>query len=371
MSGTTAEERDDLRRSVRELLTRHCDDAARRAAIDSEQGHDPHLWAQLAELGAPSLAIPDELSGAGYGAVEQAVVLEELGARLAPTPFFGTVVLAASALLASGDLEAQKRLLPGIAEGTTLAALAVVESDGVWKGTDFATRAEQSDGSWRLTGEKTLVIDGAAADLLLVAADTDAGPTLFAVAERPGVARTPLRTLDLTRRMATITLSGATGTPVGSIGAAGPILDAVLDRAMTALAAEQTGAARACLQASVAYARERVQFGRPIGSFQAVKHRCADMFTRVELAAAAADEAAHAADGDEDRAPFQVACAVAHTVCSESAMATAAENIHVHGGIGFTWEHSAHLYFRRAKASQLLFGGPAVHHERLLSRVGL
>ncbi|HMD23944.1 MAG TPA: acyl-CoA dehydrogenase family protein, partial [Streptosporangiaceae bacterium] len=183
--------------------------------------------------------------------------------------------------------------------------------------------------------------------------------------------RTALRTLDLTRPMAALQFSDTPATLIGAAGAGAAALDAVLDLAMTALAAEQAGAARACLEASAAYARERHQFGRPIGSFQAVKHKCADMLVKVELAQAAATEAARAAAGDPDAAPLPQAAAVAHAVCSESLMFVAAENIQVHGGIGFTWEHHAHLYFRRAKASQLMFGGPGFYFEHLLRRSGL
>lgn len=369
MSGTSLEEREDLRRSLRDLLGRLADEPARQAALDSDLGHDPVLWSRLAELGALSLAIPEDFGGAGYGAVEQSVVLEELGRALAPSPFLGTVVLAGTALVAAGG-EAAADTLGGIAEGTTLAALALLEHDAQWRTSGFATTAEAVGDGWRLTGAKTLVIDGSVADALVVAAETAAGPSLFLVTGPDGIRRTPLTTLDLTRRMAAITFDSATATLLGEAGAAAKVLDRVLDAAMVALAAEQVGAARACLDASVCYAKDRVQFGRQIGSFQAVKHRCADMFTRVQLATAAAQEAAHAADGEPGRAPAEVAAAVAHLVCSESAMVTATENIHVHGGIGFTWEHPGHLYFRRAKSSQLLLGGPGVGAERLLNRLG-
>lgn len=370
MTGTTADERADLRRSVGDLLDRLADEPGRRVAMDSELGHDPRLWSQLAELGAFSLTVPEGLGGAGYGAVEQSVVLEELGRTLAPTPFLGTVVLAGSALIHSSDAVARE-CLAGIVDGTTLAALALVEGDGRWRTTDFETRAVPNDDHWELTGVKTLVIDGAAADVLVVAAQAPEGPSLFLLTETDGVERTPLRTLDLTRRVASLRLDRARARLIGTQGGAEPVLDAVLDAAMVALAAEQVGAARACLDASVAYAKDRVQFGRQIGSFQAVKHRCADMYSRVQLAGAAAIEAAHAADSEPDRAPADVSAAVAHLVCSEAAMMTATENIHVHGGIGFTWEHPAHLYFRRAKSSQLLLGGPGVTAERLLSRLGV
>lgn len=369
MTGTTTSERDDLRRSVRSLLDDVSDGPAREAAINSEPGHDPQLWARLAEMGALSLSVPEVAGGAGYGAVEQSVVLEELGRSLAPTPFLGTVVMAGTALTASGDPTANVHL-ERIGAGTTLAALALVEGTGQWGSASFSTRAEQRGETWHLTGSKGLVVDGAVADLLIVAADAPQGPSLFLVTDSSGVDRTPLRTLDLTRRIASITFENARAVPLGVLGDARSVLEKVLDATMVALAAEQVGAARACLEASVAYAKDRVQFGRPIGSFQAVKHRCADMFAKVQLAGAAAQEAAHSADGEPGRAPARVAAAVAHSICSEAAMMTATENIHVHGGIGFTWEHPAHLFFRRAKSSQLLLGGPGVAAERLLTRLG-
>jgi alkylation response protein AidB-like acyl-CoA dehydrogenase len=300
------------------------------------------------------------------------VVLEELGRFLVPSPFLPSVVLAAGAILATGDQVAAKAYLPGIASGQTTAALAVAESGGLWSFDQLSASARPCDDGWLVTGTKQFVLHGTTADLLVVAAHTDQGPGFFAVqGDAPGLTRIALRTLDLTQPMATLELDEAPATLIGAPGAAGPALEAVLDRAMTALAAEQTGAARACLEASTAYARERVQFGRPIGSFQAVKHKCADMLVKVELAQAAATEAARAASGAPDAPGLPLAAAVAHAVCSENFMFVAMENIQVHGGIGFTWEHPAHLYFRRAKATQLMFGGPGVYFERLLRRSGL
>lgn len=370
MSGTTTAERDDLRRSIRDLLERSTGEAAGGVTTGDEREYDAGLWSRLAELGALSLTIPEDLGGAGYGVVEQAVVLEELGRTLAPTPFLGTVVLAGTALMAVGGEGVQEHLA-SIAEGSTMAALALVEEDGVWRTTDFSTTAGERDGQWRLTGAKTLVVDGADADLLVVAAQTPGGPSLFLVTGADGIQRTALRTLDLTRKIASITFDDAPAQLIGVEGDAEGVLATVLDAAMVALASEQVGAARACLDASVSYAKERVQFGRQIGSFQAVKHRCADMFTKVQLATAAATEATHAADGEPDRAPAAVAAAVAHLVCSEAAMMTATENIHVHGGIGFTWEHPAHLYFKRAKSSELFLGDPSYHRELLAQRIGI
>jgi len=359
----------ELRASVRAFLWARADQQQVRAAMESERGYDDALWRQMAEqLGLTGLALPEEYGGDGFGFTELQVVLEELGRSLAPSPFFSSVVLAAGAILAAGDEVAAKAYLPSIASGATTAALAIAESGGLWSsGGLSATARPCADGGWLVTGTKQFVLHGATADLLVVAARTERGPSLFAVAgDATGLTRTALRTLDMTMPMATIELHETPATLIGAAGAAGPAMDAVLDRAMTALAAEQAGAARACLEASAAYARERVQFGRPIGSFQAVKHKCADMLVKVELAQATATEAARAAAGEPDAPPLPVAAAVAHAVCSESLMFVAAENIQVHGGIGFTWEHPAHLYFRRAKATQLMFGGPAFYFEHLL-----
>ena len=406
---SSAAELAELRMSVRDFLAAKSGEQRVRAAIGTERGYDEDLWRQMAsQLSLPGLALPEQYGGDGFTFTELQVVLEELGRALTPSPFFASVVLAAGAILAAGDEAAARAYLPGIASGKTTATLAVAEAAGLWSFGELTTSARPADGasadagtagggSWLLTGTKQFVLHGATADLLIVAAHTEAGPTFFAV--EPGnlagstiddaanssrgavvgratttgttLTRTALKTLDLTRPMATLQFTGTPATLIGAPGTADRVLDDVLDRAMTALAAEQAGAARACLEASAAYARERHQFGRPIGSFQAVKHKCADMLVKVELAQAAATEAARAAAGDPDAAPLPQAAAVAHAVCSESLMFVAAENIQVHGGIGFTWEHPAHLYFRRAKASQLMFGGPGFYFEHLLGREGL
>ena len=385
---SSAAELAELRDSVRDFLAAKSGEQQVRAAIETERGYDEDLWQQMAEqLSLPGLALPEEHGGDGFGFTELQVVLEELGRALTPSPFFASVVLAAGAILATGDEVAAKAYLPGIASGKTTATLAVAESAGLWSFDQLTTTARPGTVNWLLTGTKQFVLHGTTADLLIVAARTDQGPAFFAVtpghgagatvgdiadsSRELGLTRTALRTLDLTRPMATLEFSDTPATLIGAAGGGGPALDAVLDLAMTALAAEQAGAARACLEASAGYARERHQFGRPIGSFQAVKHKCADMLVKVELAQAAATEAARAAAGDPDAAPLAQAAAVAHAVCSESLMFVAAENIQVHGGIGFTWEHPAHLYFRRAKASQLMFGGPGFYFEHLLRRSGL
>ncbi|GGK84206.1 acyl-CoA dehydrogenase family protein [Streptomyces flaveus] len=365
----------ELRSAVRDFLEAKSPEEAVRKLMESEPRYDPAVWAQLTEqLRLPGLAIPEEYGGDGFGPVELGVVLEEMGRALLCAPFFATVVLAAQALLASGDAEACARFLPGIAAGATTATLAVAENSGSWDPALISARAvrdgEGGEGGWRLTGRKSFVIDGTTADLVLVVARTVGGPSLFAVdGTAPGLTAESMETLDATRAMARLTLDAVPATLIGSDGSGGRIMAKVLDFASVALAAEQSGGARRCLETAAEYARTRHQFGRPIGSFQAVKHKCADMLVQVELAEAASREAARlAAEGSPD---YPVAAGVAHVACSRAYMFTAMENIHVHGGIGFTWEHPAHLYFRRAKSSQLLFGGPAVYHERLLDRLGI
>jgi alkylation response protein AidB-like acyl-CoA dehydrogenase len=368
-------ELDELRSAVRSFLDAKSPEEAVRKVMESEPRYDPQVWAQMAEqLRLPGLAIPEEYGGDGFGQVALGAVLEEMGRALVCSPFFATVVLAAQALLVSGDADACARHLPGIAAGTTTAALAVAERTGAWDPVQITTRAvRRSDapgGGWELTGTKAFVIDGASADLLLVIARTTAGPTLFTVDRgASGLTAEPMETLDATRAMARLRLDGTPATLVGTAGAGGRLMARVLDLAAVGLAAEQAGGAARCLESSTAYAGTRVQFGRLIGSFQAVKHKCADMLVQVELARAAAREAARLFDlADEG---FAVAAAAAHLTCSRAYMLAATENIQVHGGIGFTWEHPAHLYFRRAKSSQLLLGGPSASHERLLERLGI
>ncbi|SPM34932.1 Acyl-CoA dehydrogenase related to the alkylation response protein AidB [Mycobacterium rhizamassiliense] len=363
----------ELRCSIRDFLAAKSTEQQLRSAMESARGWDPLVWSLLtSQLGVQSMALPVEYGGDGYGFRELRVVLEEMGRALLPSPFFSTVVLASSALLAAGDASVCATYLTRIAAGEITATVAVAESDGLWRTDALDTRAVLAENQWTLSGRKDFVVDGATADVILVVAATEAGPSLFAVgAEAAGLTRAPMTTLDMTRHQATLAFDHTPAVLVGEPGAAGTVVERVLDRAMTALAAEQCGAARACLEAATDYARERTQFGRPIGSFQAVKHKCAEMLVRVSLADAAALEAADAADGAPDAPPLGIAAAVAHSVCSEALMFVASENIQVHGGIGFTWEHPAHLYFRRAKSSQLCFGGPAVYHERVLHAFGI
>ena len=280
------------------------------------------------------------------------------------------MALGANALLTSGDDEAKKSYLPGIASGETIATLAITEDNGKWDFSGIELAATTKGDGWVLDGHKMFVIDGHIADLIIVAGRTSAGVTLFAVdGDAAGLTRTPLPTMDQTRKQARLQFNDTPAVLIGVDGGAEAGLSKTLDLAAVALAAEQVGGAQHVLDASVEYAKTRIQFGRPIGSFQAIKHKCADMLLEVESAKSAAYYAAWAAAEDSDELP--VVASLAKSYCSEAYFHSAAENIQIHGGIGFTWEHPAHLYFKRAKSSELLLGDPSYHRELLAQRIGI
>lgn len=365
------DEQEELRRIVRQFLDDKSDEAAVRAQMETEDGFDEAVWTQMAEqLGLQGLVIPEEFGGSGFSFVELIVVLEEMGRSLLCAPYFSSVVLAAQTLLRSGDDAAKAKHLPGIASGETRAALALTEPNGRWDEAGVTVVATGAGSDYTLTGDKSYVLDGHTADLLIVAARTAAGVSLFTVdADATGVERTALSTMDQTRKQAKITFTDAPATLIGTDGAGWAVIETVLDLAAVALAAEQVGGAQKVLDMSVEYAKERIQFGRPIGSFQAIKHKCADMLLEVESAKSAAYYAGWCASEMNDELPSVASLAKAY--CSEAYFHCAAENIQIHGGIGFTWEHPAHLYFKRAKSSELLFGDPSYHRELLAQRIGL
>ena len=365
------EEQDQLRSFVRQFLDEKSDEAAVRALMETEQGYDEAVWSQMAEqLGLQSLIIPEAYGGQGFSWVELVVVLEEMGRSLLCAPFFSSVVLATSALMLSGDEAAQSEYLPKIASGELIATVAVTEENGRWDESGVTATATAAGDSWTIDGAKHYVLDGHTAGLIIVAARTAAGVSLFAVdGDAAGLERTALSTMDQTRKQAKLTLSGTPATLIGTDGAGWVTLEAMLDRAAVGLAAEQVGGAQKVLDMSVEYAKDRVQFGRPIGSFQAIKHKCADMLLEVESAKSAAYYAAWCAAEDNDELPAMAS--LAKSYCSEAYFHATAENIQIHGGIGFTWEHPAHLYFKRAKSSELLFSDPTYHRELLAERIGL
>jgi alkylation response protein AidB-like acyl-CoA dehydrogenase len=370
MNFAFSDEQEELRAAVRRFLAEKSPETEVRRLMDTTEGYDPAVWSQMAEqLGLQSLTIPEEFGGSGFSYVELIVVLEEMGAALLCAPFFSTVALAANALLTSGDDDAKKTYLPGLASGETIGTLAITEDNGKWDFSGIELVATEKDG-WVLNGHKMFVIDGHTANLIVVAARTLQGVTLFAVdGESAGLTRTPLPTMDQTRKQARLEFSDTPATLVGREGGAEAGLSKTLDLAAVALAAEQVGGAQHVLDASVEYAKTRIQFGRPIGSFQAIKHKCADMLLEVESAKSAAYYAGWAAAEDSEELP--VVASLAKSYCSEAYFHAAAENIQIHGGIGFTWEHPAHLYFKRAKSSELLLGDPSYHRELLAQRIGI
>ena len=376
MNFAFSEEQEELRRTVRAFLEDKSPSAEVRRLMETTEGYDPAVWQQMGEqLGLQGLAIPEEHGGSGYTYVELVVVLEEMGRALLCAPYFSTVALAANTLLHAGDDSAKKELLPGIASGETVATLAITEDNGRWDAEGITATATKAGDGYTIDGHKMFVLDGHTASLVLVAARTpgtsgESGIGIFAVpGDASGLTRTSLATMDQTRKQARLELSGVPARLVGAEGEGWPVLSRVLDLAAVALAAEQVGGAQKCLEMSVDYAKVRVQFGRPIGSFQAIKHKCADMLLEVESAKSAAYYAGWAAAELNDELP--VVASLAKAYCSDAYFHAAAENIQIHGGIGFTWEHDAHLYFKRAKSSELLLGDPTYHRELLAQRIGI
>ena len=371
MNFAFSEEQEELRRTVRAFLEAKSPETEVRRLMETTEGYDPAVWQQMgAELGLQGLIIPEEHGGSGFSYVELGVVLEEMGRALLAAPFFSTVVLAGNALLHSGDEAARAEYLPRIASGEAIATLAFTEPAGKWDESGITTPATRKGDGWVINGTKSFVLDGHTADLILVAARTDAGVSLFAVdGQAPGLTRTPLSTMDMTRKQAKLEFADVPARLVGTDGGGWGVLSTVLDLAAVGLAAEMVGGAQKVLEMSVEYAKVRVQFGRPIGSFQAIKHKCADMLLEVESAKSAAYYAMWCAAELNDELPSVASLAKAY--CSEAYFHATAENIQIHGGIGFTWEHPAHLYFKRAKSSELLFGDPTYHRELLAQRIGI
>ncbi len=355
----TNEDVDDLRTVLRDFLETLSDSARVREVMGTGTGIDDTLWRRMAdELGLPGLAVPQAYGGEGYDFAVHLAVFEELGRSLACVPYLSTVGLAIPALLASGNATLQEGLLPSLAVGTTTATVAFVEADGDWSVPECRLIADRT--SMTLTGRKSFVLDGCSADVVFVLAADDG---LYVVdGTAPGLVRTPMRTLDATRRMATLEFDDTPARLLTGYGRS--VLGYALDSANAALAAEQLGGAQRCMEMSVEYAGLRKQFGRPIGSFQAIKHKCADMLLAVESARSAVLHLGEVITDGQSEMP--VAATLAKAYCSDAYLQVAAENIHIHGGMGFTWEHDAHLYFRRAHSSAQLHGD-STYQRRLLA----
>jgi alkylation response protein AidB-like acyl-CoA dehydrogenase len=358
------EQQNDLRTALRDFFRASSPPGEVRRLMGTERGYDEATWRRMAaELGLVGLVIPERYGGSGASFVELAVALEEAGYALAGGPLFASAVLAAGCLRLSGDAAAMASYLPGIAAGEVIATAAIAgPGGGPGPGGLDGVQARSGGGGYRLTGTRSWVLDGQAADLLLVPAWADEGLSLFAVdATAPGLATAPLPVLDGTRRMSRLELASVPARLVGAPGAAGPVIERALQEAAVALGAEQVGGIRRCLEMAVGYAQVRVAFGRPIGGFQAVRHICADMYTLLESARSAALYAAWCVASDSGEVPAVASLTKAY--CSDAYFRAAADNIQLHGGIGFTWEHDCHLLFRRATASLQFLGSPRYHRE--------
>ncbi|WP_329264769.1 acyl-CoA/acyl-ACP dehydrogenase [Streptomyces sp. NBC_01478] len=366
-----SDEQEELRRTVRAFLADTSPETETRRLMETPEGFDRALWRRMGtELGLQGLAVPEEYGGAGCGPVEVGAVMEELGRALVCTPFLSSAVLATTTLLRCDDEDARKRLLPGLASGELVGTLALTEDSARWDPTGVRLNARASEGRWLLTGHKTFVLDGSTADIVLTVARGDDGIGVFWVeGDAKGLTRSPLPTMDPTRRQARLDYDDVPATRLRTHGDGWDLVSQVLDRAAVALAAEQVGVASRALDMAVEYAKVRHQFGRPIGSFQAVKHLLADVLLEVESARAAAHFALLAAESEDPDLP--AVASLAKAFCSDACLQATEQNIQVHGGIGFTWEHPAHLYLKRAKTSQLLFGDPAFHRELLARHIGL
>lgn len=360
-------ETDELRHAVRGFLETTSSPGRVRDLMATEVGYDRTVWHQMAnELGLHGIAVPERFGGAGAGMPELAVVFEEMGAALMCAPFFSSVALATEAIVSSGDATAMEEYLPHLVDGSITATLILNGRLEAWDPTTVTLTARWDGSGHRVSGAADFVLDGHTADVVLAAAVTDAGTSLFAVnADADGLSREPLTTLDRTRKVARLQFDDAPARLIGADGTAAAALTHTYHFAMIALSAEQVGAAQRCLDMAVGYAKQRIQFGRPIGSFQAVKHRCADMLVLVEGARSAVEHAAEAVATPQEA----VAASVAKMSCSEGFLQVALDNMRIHGGAGFTWEHDAHLYVRRAKATELMFGSPDHHAERLADLV--
>jgi alkylation response protein AidB-like acyl-CoA dehydrogenase len=364
-----------LRDLAREMLTQHSPPAEVRRMMVDPVGFNPALWHQLADTGLLGVAVPDQFGGQGLGMVEQALVLEEMGRFAYPGPYFASAVLAATALLASGDSTAQATYLPSLASGSSIATLAYLE-DGVPEVPSGVRVSAQADGDgWQLSGTKRFVPFAHAADLVVLVARTGTAPealSLFALDPgTPGVRITVNSGFDLTSRTASVALDNVRlprASLVGELDGGWVSLRKTLRQAAVAAAAEMLGCARRCLDMAVEYAKVREQFGQPIGSFQAIRHTLADMLLEVETAFGATYAAAWALDAAAhgDAVDTDLASSVAKAYVGEAARKVCGNAIQVHGGIGFTWDHDLHLYFKRAKHLEMLYGNVEFHREQAL-----
>jgi alkylation response protein AidB-like acyl-CoA dehydrogenase len=371
-----------LRQIVARALKEKSPPRAVRELMASERGYDPAVWRELCgDVGLAGIHLPEAYGGTGGGAIELGIVAEEMGRHLYGGPFLSSAVMAGYALLEVADEEHRHALLPGIAAGSTLATLVLDDvNDPARAGRSLRTAAEGARDE--LHGTAPIVLDAHVADLLLVVARAPRGLALYAVDRRaPRVAVESLQALDPTRKLSRVTFDGADASKLGDVGR--QHLERIWDRICVALAHEMLGGAQRLFDSTVEYTKQRYQFGRPIGSFQALKHRCADLLMELELARAATHHAARCLDACEGEpwawaspAPptrpgdaHAWAASMAKAMAADVYMHAAKEAIQLRGGIGFTWEDDTHLWFKRAKSSEVFLGGPALHRERMMSLI--
>ncbi|MGE4090645.1 MAG: acyl-CoA dehydrogenase family protein [Candidatus Binatia bacterium] len=371
------EEQEALREATRKFLDNECPTTFVRKMMADDTAHATELWRKLAELGWLGIIVPEDFSGSGGSFLDLVVILEEAGKSLLPGPFFATALLGTPAILAGGSAEQKSALLPKIVEGTHIVTLALAEKSGRYDAGVITLAAQAKGNDFVLSGEKMFVPDAHVADQIIVAARTggsgEDGVTLFLVdAKAPGVKVEQLKTVDMTRRQCHVALQDvaiARTQVLGDAGKGWPVLRRVLDQAMAGLCAEAVGTGQQALDMAVAYAKERVQFGKPIGSFQAVKHKCVDMMVQVENARSLTYYAAWTVDENVPEARQAVPMAKAY--CSDMCKTVTSEAIQVHGGIGFTWEHDMHLFYRRGLASEAAFGSAPTHREVVAQTLNL
>lgn len=367
------DEQEQFRTVLRRFFAKKSPTTEVRRLMATDKGWERETWKQLNnDLGLSAVHIPETYGGQGFGFVELAIVLEEMGRSLLCAPYFSSVALAATAILNAGTEQQKQALLPGIAAGDTIATLAFTEDNGGWDSAGIEMTATLAGGGYRLDGVKSFVLDGHTADLIVVLArqpgsNGDDGLSLFTVAgDAPGLERRLLKTADMTRKQARLKFQSVQAELLGEAGGAAVPFSKTLDQAAVCLASEMVGGAEKLRESAVDYAKMRMQFGRPIASFQAIKHKCADMLVDVELAKSAAYYAAEAAA--ENDADLPAIASLAKACTADAYMQTAIHTIQIHGGIGFTWDNDTHLWFKRAKSSEVFLGGPNYHRELLMRR---
>jgi len=358
-----------LRSAVRAAMAKYSPETQVRDLMAAETGFDPVVWKQLAVLGLVGLLIGEEYGGAGAGPIAMGIAMEEMGGALLVSPFLSTAVLVPRLLAATADEAERAAMLPKIAAGELIATAAFAEQRSARPPVTIATTATADGEGWSIAGEKHFVLDGNAAAVIYVLARAEGGPAVFAVdADAAGLDVKSLATVDQTRKQCRVRFADTPARLIGQLGTGMEVFEAALDACAVAFISEQAGAARRAVEMATEYAKTRYQFGRAIGSFQAVKHMCADMLLEAESALSAAR---FIAKQFADHAPSRIAdLALAQAYCADAFVFVAATNIQVHGGIGFTWEHPAHLYLRRARSSAQLLGSPSWHRERYMQEIG-